>query len=299
MASQNYYQGAGNMAGDAFPLRYDPYESAAPVKNQGNNYTWPASYPSFDSSLNVEDFGLGLDNLTWPAPAQQWQPNPSYSIYPEEPLLPVGTDFSFQPFYNGYLPTYPQFPPQPPVQPVNTGAQLTSRRNAEPAREESELSSPSPAPLPTRRILKLRRKSKLQKRKMNKQAPEPVDLPGPLSTLVSEGSTPEAEVEKFVNRSVDTRLEEFAGYKDGRVRRPLNAFMLYRKAYQVLAKEYSDDLNHQNISKTCGASWRTETPECRERFAKFATTELENHRLAFPDYKYTPRKYEGTALDWD
>ncbi|KAI1640759.1 hypothetical protein F4809DRAFT_661726 [Biscogniauxia mediterranea] len=299
MSAQNDYQGAGyNMAADAFSLRYDPYESAMPMENHGDDYAWFSAYPSFDSSLPVGDFNFGTNDTTWPATMPAWQPEPSYSIYPEEPLLPVGTDFSFQPSYIGYPSTYP--PPSPPLQPANAGAKLTARRSEKSSQQDTDYFSPAATPkMPPRRAPQLRRKSKYQRRKMNAAAQEPVKLEGPLSTLVPDSSAIDAEVEAYVSRSAEVRLQEVSGYKDGRIRRPLNAFMLYRKSYQGPAKLWSDESNHQNISKTCGASWRMETPQVRDRFAAFAAMELDNHRLAFPDYKYTPRKYEGTALDFD
>ncbi|TGJ84109.1 hypothetical protein E0Z10_g4648 [Xylaria hypoxylon] len=89
----------------------------------------------------------------------------------------------------------------------------------------------------------------------------------------------------------------------------MNAFMLYRKAYQNRTKEWKrvDDIrrkeesategkpekghdNHQVISQVCGISWNMEPQDLRDQYDEWAKIERNNHKLAFPDYKFAPAK---------
>src|SRR5690606_16628373 len=50
-----------------------------------------------------------------------------------------------------------------------------------------------------------------------------------------------------------------------------------------------EDTNHQQISRTCGYGWGIEPPHIRDRFGLLASIERDNHKIAHPDYKFTPR----------
>ncbi|KAI8629385.1 hypothetical protein F5Y19DRAFT_80267 [Xylariaceae sp. FL1651] len=135
-------------------------------------------------------------------------------------------------------------------------------------------------------------------------------LAEPLSQLVrSITNVTDTDIEAYVNRSPEERRREVAQSKTGRVKRPMNAFMLYRKAYQNRTKEWKkhDDIrkraerasegkpekghdNHQVISQVCGISWNMEPQELRDQYDEWAKIERNSHRLAFPDYKFAPAK---------
>jgi HMG (high mobility group) box len=70
------------------------------------------------------------------------------------------------------------------------------------------------------------------------------------------------------------------------VKRPLNAFMLYRKDKQGEIPTS----NHQSVSRIIGAMWKSESAETKARYNALAQKEREIHRLNYPGYKYSPKK---------
>jgi len=112
-----------------------------------------------------------------------------------------------------------------------------------------------------------------------------------MSELTKDSKIPVADIESYVNRSTETRRAEIeTGKNPGRVKRPMNAFMLYRKAYQQRAKEWASQHNHQVVSRVCGMSWPLEPETVRTQFKQWADLERDNHQKAHPDYKFTPSK---------
>ncbi|KAH7160112.1 hypothetical protein B0J13DRAFT_519534 [Dactylonectria estremocensis] len=102
---------------------------------------------------------------------------------------------------------------------------------------------------------------------------------------------PVADMGTFVHRSAEDRhLETARNRKSGQIKRPMNAFMLYRKAYQEVAKTQCTKNNHQHVSKVCGAGWALESAEVHEEFNEWARIERANHQQAHPGYKFTPSK---------
>ncbi|KAM7192016.1 transcription factor ste11 [Rhypophila sp. PSN 637] len=133
-----------------------------------------------------------------------------------------------------------------------------------------------------------------KKRKADKAGKVPKNVPNldkPMSEITLEVDVPVANIEEYVNRSSDVRRQEVEiGKNPGRIKRPMNAFMLYRKAYQLRAKEWASQHNHQVVSRVCGLSWPMEPEHVREQFKAWAETERDNHQKAHPDYKFTPSK---------
>jgi hypothetical protein len=70
------------------------------------------------------------------------------------------------------------------------------------------------------------------------------------------------------------------------VKRPLNAFMLYRKDKQAEIPTS----NHQSVSRIIGAMWKNESADTKAKYNSLAQQEREKHRLAYPGYKYSPKK---------
>jgi hypothetical protein len=70
------------------------------------------------------------------------------------------------------------------------------------------------------------------------------------------------------------------------VKRPLNAFMLYRKDKQAEIPTS----NHQSVSRIIGAMWKSESAETKAKYNALAQKERELHRLNYPGYKYSPKK---------
>ncbi|KAJ3499330.1 hypothetical protein NLG97_g426 [Lecanicillium saksenae] len=127
---------------------------------------------------------------------------------------------------------------------------------------------------------------KAEKRKAKN--PAPVCLTKALSEVAQDFPNVVIEdVATFAKRSIATRRAEADGA--GKVKRPLNAFMLYRKAYQDIAKTQCTRNNHQQVSTICGASWKSwEAPNVVAHFKHLASVERQLHEEAFPAYKYDP-----------
>ncbi|KAK3488674.1 uncharacterized protein B0T23DRAFT_405992 [Neurospora hispaniola] len=148
----------------------------------------------------------------------------------------------------------------------------------------------------------LTRSSKIEKKppRKKKSSTDSKKLEGKVAALLldkplSQQKVPEdlvlTNMEDYVNRGKEVRQREVeSGKNPGKVKRPMNAFMLYRKTYQGVAKGWADEHNHQVVSRVCGMSWPMEPEQVREQFKAWAEKERENHQLAFPDYKFTPTK---------
>lgn len=117
-------------------------------------------------------------------------------------------------------------------------------------------------------------------------------LTKPLSEVAKDvPEVPVADIAGFVTRSTEERLKETSRNKTpGRIKRPMNAFMLYRKAYQEVAKTQCSHNNHQHVSKVCGAGWPMEPDHIHHMFNEWAQIERANHQKAHPDYKFAPSK---------
>jgi hypothetical protein len=136
-------------------------------------------------------------------------------------------------------------------------------------------------------------KTPQKKKKERIKAPKRADkLTKPLSELVSEH--PDvfiADIDAYVHRSAEVRVKEVEECKiPGKIKRPMNAFMLYRKAYQNLAKSLCTQNNHQIVSQVCGDGWPMESDRIRDQFNEWARIERANHQNAHPGYKFTPAK---------
>ena len=100
-----------------------------------------------------------------------------------------------------------------------------------------------------------------------------------------------ADINLLVRRPIEERRKEIGDAKNpGKIKRPMNAFMLYRKAYQNLAKRLCAHNNHQLVSQVCGDRWKIEPEDVREQFKEWATIERSNHQEAHPEYKFAPAK---------
>lgn len=78
-----------------------------------------------------------------------------------------------------------------------------------------------------------------------------------------------------------------------RVKRPMNAFMLYAQvARRKVATKYPN-LNYAKLSKTLGKIWQVLPEEERRPFLQEAERLRTQHKLKHPDYKYTPKRLKG------
>ena len=107
------------------------------------------------------------------------------------------------------------------------------------------------------------------------------------------------DTEAYVNRSIEERRKEVdEGKVPGKVMRPLNSFMLYRKAYANRTKDVCRQLhaNQPVISQVCGDSWKIEPESIKDQFAEWARIERINHQNAHPDWKFSGRPSASKSL---
>ncbi|KAF4556952.1 HMG-box-containing protein [Elsinoe fawcettii] len=125
-----------------------------------------------------------------------------------------------------------------------------------------------------------------------------VHLPGPLSEITESSSIPVRDIDAWVNRPAEDRIEESRKRK-GYIARPMNSFMLYRSAYAERTKEWCKENNHQVVSSVAGESWPMESDELRNQYNAWAKLERDNHAAAFPHYKFSPSKTGGKKKEED
>ncbi|KAG4427496.1 hypothetical protein IFR05_017021 [Cadophora sp. M221] len=111
------------------------------------------------------------------------------------------------------------------------------------------------------------RKAKAVKAKAEKKI---AMLERPLSQLTKLGNHLSiANIEAYVKRSAEDRRKEVeTGKIPGKVKRPMNSFMLYRKAYQKWTKDWCLQNNHQIVSQVCGNSWSLEPDHIKEQYSE-------------------------------
>lgn len=146
-----------------------------------------------------------------------------------------------------------------------------------------------PSPKPTNRAVSPKPKAKMVKKEKKVETHR---LEKPLSELTRTWThVPVIDIDAYVNRSAETRRQEVdKGKNPGKVKRPINPFMLYRKAYQNQTKNWCLQNNHQVISQICGDSWPLEPDNIRAQFNEWARIERQNHQNAHPGYKFSPAK---------
>ncbi|CAG8623570.1 23769_t:CDS:1 [Dentiscutata erythropus] len=81
--------------------------------------------------------------------------------------------------------------------------------------------------------------------------------------------------------------------KRGRITRPQNAFILYRKDNQDEIKKENPDASFEQISKIIGEQWANASDETKNRYILLAKLCSRVHHDIFPDYKFEPRLKRG------
>jgi hypothetical protein len=149
-----------------------------------------------------------------------------------------------------------------------------------------------PMPEGRSRVEKSPKPKKPKREKGVKAEKKVAKLERPLSELTKDWThVPVVDIEAYVNRSAEERRREVEeGKNPGKVKRPMNSFMLYRKAYQNRTKDWCLQNNHQVVSQVCGDSWPLEPDEVKEQFTEWAKIERQNHQNAHPGYKFSPTK---------
>jgi hypothetical protein len=177
----------------------------------------------------------------------------------------------------------------PPTPSTNHQEMLRTRSGLALQRNHQNL---KPIPDSRSRIGKSPKPKREPKRTKIKAESKVAKLEKPLSELTKDWThVAVIDIDAYVNRSAEVRRREVEeGKIPGKVKRPMNSFMLYRKAYQNRTKDWCLQNNHQVVSQVCGDSWPLEPDVVKDQFSEWARIERINHQNAHPGYKFSPTK---------